>query len=211
MSSSDSLPGPDSLPRPGSLARPGSLEFITEEQFKKAYLTKDAIVIYENNKRAIIDLLKKSINDSMKNELIQKLASLSDEEKKMFFRSEKIEDLNERIKLYPKIGRGETLGGGNIGDVYKRSINKEWEDIDTTTSDYIFIAAGLLLLVGAVGITNILLGGSKHKKKKGRKSKKTKKSMKHKKGRKSKKAKKSMKKKKGRKSMKKRKSNKKRK
>ena len=54
----------------------------------------------------------------------------------------------------------------------------------------------------------LVAGGSKHKKRKGRKSKKTKKSMKHKKGRKSKKAKKSMKK---RKSMKKKKSKKKRK
>ena len=93
---------------------------------------------------------------------------------------------------------------------------------DLTTRDNILtIAAGLFVLVvgvvkltpGALGLAgfaaaNALLGGSKHKKRKGRKSKKTKKSMKHKK---SKKAKKSMKKKKGRKSMKKKKSMKKRK
>ena len=69
------------------------------------------------------------------------------------------------------------------------------------------LIVGFLLTVYAAG-RNWIFGGSKHKKRKGRKSKKTKKSMKHKKGRKSKKVKKSMKK---RKSMKKKKSMKKRK
>jgi len=77
----------------------------------------------------------------------------------------------------------------------------------STSEQFIGVAEQLIFQNGY----NAVLGGSKHKKKKGRKSKKTKKSMKHKKGRKSKKAKKSMKKKKGRKSMKKKKSNKKRK
>jgi hypothetical protein len=194
------------------MSGPDSLGFTIEDSVNE-YLTEAGKGIYNKNRHAIINLLKTSINDdSMKNELIQKLASFlyESEGKKMFFLPDKIRDLKERIKLYPKIKHGGTLGGGNIGDVYEYSIGDEWGKIDTTTSDYIAIVAGLLLLVGAVGITN-LFGGSKHKKRKGRKSKKTKKSMKHKKGRKSKKAKKSMKKKKGRKSMKKKKSNKKRK
>ena len=94
--------------------------------------------------------------------------------------------------------------------------------ITEVLTSLVVVAAFGALLVSRPGAFDVLLdvlffeagynaaggGGSKHKKRKGRKSKKTKKSMKHKK---SKKAKKSMKKKKGRKSMKKKKSMKKRK
>jgi len=128
-----------------------------------------------------------------------------------------IENSLKKNKSFNEENISSDRGGGKPSSLYGPSINEQLAVADglTTRDDILIIAGGLFLLVvvvnsplGALGVANALLGGSKHKKRKGRKSKKTKKSMKHKKGRKSKKAKKSMKK---RKSMKKKKSKKKRK
>ena len=161
--------------------------------------------------------------------LVEEYKKLKEKEKKLSF----INDIKTKLQgtdlfteefkknIKPDIhDRPDMQDGGSVGDAI--------EDALLTVGAVAVLAVGLFFVgtvlsqlsndqldgvaIAAVGADPIefagFFGGSKHKKRKGRKSKKTKKSMKHKKGRKSKKAKKSMKK---RKSMKKKKSMKKRK
>ena len=187
---------------PVSLPSPDSPEF-NIEYYVKEYLTEYGNGFYEDHKQKIKQLFNESLtNNETRNELIERLASLSYDEKSRFILPKKIKTINDLISSKPT-----TKHGGGPDDLTPGWGSEERYGDEDEIAINVMLIVGILLAVYGGG-RNWIFGGSKHKKRKGRKSKKTKKSRKHKKGRKSKKAKKSMKK---RKSMKKKKSKKKRK
>ena len=205
MSSQDSLPRPDT-------------PVINDPEVKKAV---ELFISYLTDKGK--DEFRKNIKQVSQEyiSLVEKYKELKEKEKE---RSDFINDIKKKLQgtdlftdeLKAKI-QSDTQDGGRF-DLTRDDPNiMEQVVLTAIAGGAVAILAGGLFIVGAVlnslsadqlvGVNYALaggdpidlvgiLGGSKHKKRKGRKSKKTKKSMKHKKGRKSKKKRKSMKKRK---------------
>ena len=189
------------------------------EEEAKQYLNKEGKKVFDvnssENLKKVLKLIKREDFKTNINTLIDKL--LDDKKITTYFNKEFTKNLREyRGKLEKKgtkIRPDDDYHGGNInhigGDIINIPDDGPLETILDNGTAIVFVLFGIAIAFAmsqgdplSLAQVAVAVGGSKHKKRKGRKSKKTKKSMKHKK---------SMKKKKGRKSMKKKKSMKKRK